>query len=386
MFIAVSMYGAKLLYTDIEEFGCDPTAGMFSDMACDTTGASILGAFLGFLFAAEGMSQVATFFEALVEARVAAFEALRAIKRETGAPREIIYHPDESDKTNKRGKVSGLPDTESESDDEVLTLPPTNPRRRLNTDEIEFTGTVGTNIDCSKLLRTFTRKRRSENVNPDSDLEQGNITAPLENIKAILPRFEIDSSEDSGMQPKEIHGNISFKHVCFSYPTRPADRILRNFSLDIQAGQTVAFVGPSGSGKSTIVSMVERFYDPSSGMITLDGIDLKHLNVGYLRNQIGFVSQEPTLFSTTIRKNIEYGCPGATDEQIVAAARMASAHDFICDFPEGYDTHVGDKGSQLSGGQRQRIAISRALVSNKKILLLDEATSGKLDNFTSCLL
>lgn len=406
MFIAVSMYAAKLLYTDIEAYGCDPTVGIFSDMACTTTASSILGAFLGLLFAAEGMSQVATFFEALVEARVAAFEALRAIRRKTGAPREILYH--DSNDPKAINKLGGVSDTESESDDDaILTSPlPTTTRRRLNTEDIEFTGTVGTNVDCGKLFRACTRTLRSNSAsqNCESDLEQG-ITTTLENIKAILPRFEIDSSEDSGLQPNRIKGDICFKQVCFSYPTRVADRILRKFSLNIKAGQTVAFVGPSGGGsklpllhfqpvilsitltcisfaslsykESTIVSLVERFYDPSSGMITLDGIDLKHFNVSYLRSQIGLVSQEPALFSATIRENIEYGAPGATDEQITTAARMAGAHDFICDFPEGYNTQVGNRGSQLSGGQRQRIAISRALVANKKILLLDEATSGK---------
>jgi ATP-binding cassette, subfamily B (MDR/TAP), member 1 len=131
----------------------------------------------------------------------------------------------------------------------------------------------------------------------------------------------------------------------------------------------------SGGGKSTVVSMLERFYDPLQGCIELDGIDIRDINVSHLRSIIGYVGQEPTLFATTIRGNIQYGNPNATQEQIESAARMANAHDFITSFSDGYDTQVGDKGSQLSGGQKQRIAIARVLVANPKILLLDEATS-----------
>jgi ATP-binding cassette, subfamily B (MDR/TAP), member 1 len=125
--------------------------------------------------------------------------------------------------------------------------------------------------------------------------------------------------------------------------------------------------------------MLERFYDPLKGSIELDGIDIKEINVSHLRSVIGYVGQEPTLFATTIRGNIQYGNPNATQAQIEEAARMANAHDFITSFSDGYDTQVGDKGSQLSGGQKQRIAIARVLVANPKILLLDEATSGELN-------
>ena len=131
----------------------------------------------------------------------------------------------------------------------------------------------------------------------------------------------------------------------------------------------------SGGGKSTTVAMIERFYDPLKGSVTLDGIDIKELNVSYLRKLIGYVGQEPTLFATTIAGNIKYGKPDATQEEIEAAARSANAHDFITSFPDGYNTQVGDKGAQLSGGQKQRIAIARVLVANPSILLLDEATS-----------
>ena len=130
--------------------------------------------------------------------------------------------------------------------------------------------------------------------------------------------------------------------------------------------------------------MIERFYDPKSGSIELDGINIKDINVAHLRSIIGYVGQEPTLFSTSIRQNILYGNPSASQEQIEAAARMASAHEFVMDFAEGYDTQVGYRGSRLSGGQRQRIAIARALVRKPKILLLDEATSGTSNRF-SCM-
>lgn len=131
----------------------------------------------------------------------------------------------------------------------------------------------------------------------------------------------------------------------------------------------------SGGGKSTTVALIERFYDPLEGSVTLDGIDIKEFNVAYLRSLIGYVGQEPTLFATTIAGNIRYGRPDATQEEIEAAARSANAHDFIASFPDGYDTQVGDKGAQLSGGQKQRIAIARVLIAHPAILLLDEATS-----------
>lgn len=139
--------------------------------------------------------------------------------------------------------------------------------------------------------------------------------------------------------------------------------------------QTIALVGESGSGKSTVISLLQRFYDPSSGHITLDGVEIQKLQVKWLRQQMGVVSQEPVLFSDTIRANIAYGKEGATEAEIIAAAEMANAHGFISRLQEGYDTLVGERGVQLSGGQKQRVAIARAIVKEPKILLLDEATS-----------
>uniref|UniRef100_A0A8C3RHT2 ATP binding cassette subfamily B member 11 n=1 Tax=Cyanoderma ruficeps TaxID=181631 RepID=A0A8C3RHT2_9PASS len=157
------------------------------------------------------------------------------------------------------------------------------------------------------------------------------------------------------------------------------DKILDNLNMVIQAGETTAFVGASGAGKSTTIQLIQRFYDPTDGMITLDGHDIRSLNIQWLRSQIGIVEQEPVLFATTIAENIRYGRDEATMEDIIQAAKQANAYNFIMDLPQQFDTHVGEGGSQMSGGQKQRIAIARALVRNPKILLLDMATSA-LDN------
>ncbi|KAL3844648.1 hypothetical protein ACJIZ3_002051 [Penstemon smallii] len=173
----------------------------------------------------------------------------------------------------------------------------------------------------------------------------------------------------------DVNGNIEFKNVTFSYPSRPDVTIFRDFSIFFPAGKTVAVVGGSGSGKSTVVSLIERFYDPNQGEILLDSVDIKTLQLKWLRNQIGLVNQEPALFATTILENILYGKPDATMVEVEAAASAANAHSFITLLPNGYNTQVGERGVQLSGGQKQRIAIARAMLKDPKILLLDEATS-----------
>ncbi|RLN27395.1 hypothetical protein BBJ28_00025364, partial [Nothophytophthora sp. Chile5] len=165
----------------------------------------------------------------------------------------------------------------------------------------------------------------------------------------------------------------------FAYPARPDAKIYRNYCLKIARGQTVALVGASGSGKSTAISLLERFYDPKAGVVTLDGNDLTELNLPWLRERISLVSQEPVLFAGTIAENIELGKPGATREEVMEAAKKANAFDFIANFPDGFDTDVGDRGAQVSGGQKQRIAIARAILRDPEVLLLDEATSA-LDN------
>ncbi|XP_009347047.1 ABC transporter B family member 19 [Pyrus x bretschneideri] len=173
----------------------------------------------------------------------------------------------------------------------------------------------------------------------------------------------------------DVSGNIEFKEVTFSYPSRPDVIIFRNFSIFFPAGKTVAVVGGSGSGKSTVVSLIERFYDPNQGQVLIDSVDIKTLQLKWLRDQIGLVNQEPALFATTILENILYGKPDATMEDVEVAASSANAHSFITLLPKGYNTQVGERGVQLSGGQKQRIAIARAMLKNPKILLLDEATS-----------
>ncbi|CDY35168.1 BnaA09g18050D [Brassica napus] len=179
----------------------------------------------------------------------------------------------------------------------------------------------------------------------------------------------------SGKVLNEIKGDIELKDVYFRYPARPDVQIFAGFSLVVPNGTTVALVGQSGSGKSTVISLIERFYDPESGEVLIDGIDLKKLQLRWIRSKIGLVSQEPILFATTIRENIVYGKEDASDEEIRTAVKLASATRFVDKLPQGLDTMVGDHGTQLSGGQKQRLAIARAILKNPKILLLDEATS-----------
>ncbi|XP_065628999.1 ABC transporter B family member 13 [Quercus suber] len=194
----------------------------------------------------------------------------------------------------------------------------------------------------------------------------------------IISMIETDSksskTSDAGVVLSKVAGQIDFFEVCFAYPSR-SSLVFENLSFSITAGKTFAVVGPSGSGKSTIISMVQRFYEPTSGNILLDGHDLKSLELKWLREQMGLVSQEPALFATTIFGNILFGKQDADMDQIILAAKAANAHSFIEGLPNGYDTQVGEGGTQLSGGQKQRIAIARAVLRNPKILLLDEATS-----------
>ncbi|KAG2575140.1 hypothetical protein PVAP13_7KG412000 [Panicum virgatum] len=194
-------------------------------------------------------------------------------------------------------------------------------------------------------------------------------------LEVIRQKPSIVNDHKDGKWLAEVHGNIEFKEVTFSYPSRPDVMIFRDFSLFFPAGKTVAVVGGSGSGKSTVVALIERFYDPNEGQVLLDNVDIKTLQLRWLRDQIGLVNQEPALFATTILENILYGKPDATISEVEAAATASNAHSFISLLPNGYNTMVGERGTQLSGGQKQRIAIARAMLKNPKILLLDEATS-----------
>lgn len=186
---------------------------------------------------------------------------------------------------------------------------------------------------------------------------------------------EIDSSSTAGEHPEKGAGNLTFRDVFFNYPSRKDVKILKGMTLDINKGETVALVGASGCGKSTVIQLVQRFYDPLSGSIMLNGKDLRQLNLSALRERIGIVGQEPVLFGCTIAENIRYGRDGINDSDIEQACKDANAYSFIQSLPKKYDTLVGERGAQLSGGQKQRIAIARALVRNPDILLLDEATS-----------
>uniref|UniRef100_A0A0E0FRQ0 MDR-like ABC transporter n=1 Tax=Oryza nivara TaxID=4536 RepID=A0A0E0FRQ0_ORYNI len=196
-------------------------------------------------------------------------------------------------------------------------------------------------------------------------------------IFALLDRkSQIDSSSDEGRTLANVKGNIDFRHVSFKYPTRPDVQIFSDFTLHIPSGKTIALVGESGSGKSTAIALLERFYNPESGTILLDEVEIKSLKVNWLRDQMGLVGQEPVLFNDTIRANIAYGKHGdVTEEELIKAAKASNAHEFISSLPQGYDTTVGERGVQLSGGQKQRVAIARAILKDPKILLLDEATS-----------
>uniref|UniRef100_A0A671WTA5 ATP-binding cassette, sub-family B (MDR/TAP), member 4 n=1 Tax=Sparus aurata TaxID=8175 RepID=A0A671WTA5_SPAAU len=185
----------------------------------------------------------------------------------------------------------------------------------------------------------------------------------------------IDSYSEMGHKLDFVKGDIEFKGIHFNYPSRPEVKILNNLTLNVKSGQTMALVGSSGCGKSTTVQLLQRFYDPHEGSICIDGHDIRTLNIRYLREMIGVVSQEPILFATTITENIKYGRPDVTQEEIIQATKEANAYDFIMNLPDKFETLVGDRGTQMSGGQKQRIAIARALVRNPKILLLDEATS-----------
>ncbi|MDM0031307.1 ABC transporter ATP-binding protein [Variovorax sp. J22P271] len=198
-------------------------------------------------------------------------------------------------------------------------------------------------------------------------------TVALERIQKILGADDIIRERADASDPGRARGEVRFEHVAFGYGSEAP--VLRDVSFTIQPGQVVGIVGPTGSGKSTVVSLMPRFYDPTSGRVLIDGVDISHRKLAPLRAQIGFVLQETVLFRGTIGDNIAYGKPGATRDEVVAAARLANADEFIARMPHGYDSMVGERGDTLSGGQRQRIGIARAVIRNSPIMILDEPTA-----------
>ena len=203
----------------------------------------------------------------------------------------------------------------------------------------------------------------------------------LSGFRRFLDVMETESeirNADNAAELTDVKGHVRYDHVSFHYNDDETP-VLSDISIDIPAGKSIALVGPSGSGKTTICSLLPRFYDVTGGSITVDGKDIRGLTLKSLRSQIGMVQQDVYLFDGTIKDNIAYGKPGASDEEIINAAKCASIHDFIMELPDGYDTYVGERGTRLSGGQKQRISIARVFLKNPPILILDEATSA-LDN------
>ncbi|KAF9597820.1 hypothetical protein IFM89_021905 [Coptis chinensis] len=204
----------------------------------------------------------------------------------------------------------------------------------------------------------------------------------LKGSQALRPVFSIlerrtaiDPNDSTSEGITEIEGDVEFRNVSFSYPMRPDVSVFKDLNLRVSSGSNLALVGPSGSGKSSVIALMMRFYDPTSGSILIDGRVIRCLNLRSLRLKIGLVQQEPALFTTTVYENIQYGKDGASEIEVIRAAKTANAHGFISRMPEGYHTQVSERGVQLSGGQKQRVAIARAILKDPAILLLDEATS-----------
>jgi ATP-binding cassette subfamily B protein len=195
-------------------------------------------------------------------------------------------------------------------------------------------------------------------------------------VELLHTRSHIESPAAPKPLPLSRGGaSVELSDLSFNYPSRPTQTALSHLNLSVKPGETVALVGPSGAGKTTVFQLLLRYYDPQSGHISLDGVPIEQMSLQALRERIGIVPQDSTVFSSSAMENIRYGKPDASDDEVIAAAKAAHAHEFLLKLPEGYDTFLGERGVRLSGGQRQRISIARAILKNAPLLLLDEATS-----------
>lgn len=244
--------------------------------------------------------------------------------------------------------------------------------------------------DFSRSIRVFmilttAAYSAAETLTITPDLIKG--SRAIRSVFEILDRntqIEADDPNAAAVTGR-LQGEVEFRHVQFAYPTRPDVPVFRDLSFSARPGKTLALVGPSGCGKSSVISLIQRFYEPSSGRIMIDGTDIRKFNLKSLRSHIALVPQEPCLFGTSIYENIAYGVQESssapTEAEIIEAATLANAHKFISSLPQGYKTFAGERGVQLSGGQKQRIALARAFLKKPDIMLLDEATSA-LDSET----
>ncbi|WCJ42579.1 ABC transporter family protein [Euphorbia peplus] len=239
-------------------------------------------------------------------------------------------------------------------------------------------------ISAGDVFKTFfilvsTGKVIAEAGSMTSDLAKGSAAVAsvfqILDRNSLIPTSSSDGDAAGGIRIEKITGKIELKNVDFAYPSRPNSLILRQFSMEVRSGTSIGLVGKSGSGKSTVIGLIQRFYDVDKGSVRIDGVDIRELDVQWYRKHTALVSQEPVLYSCSIRDNIVFGKADASENEVVEAARAANAHEFISSLKEGYSTKCGERGVQLSGGQKQRIAIARAIIRNPTILLLDEATS-----------